>query len=137
MKKMYILTIILIIVITAGFLIFSNDETTLNEKFLSSFDIIVNPVPESHEKITIPSEFDSVYENYNLIQLECGFDLSKYKGKSGIRYTYKILNFPQNTDVYADVICINHRPVAGDIMSPALDGFMQPLNYLQTIKSHE
>lgn len=134
MKKMYILTVMLIFVITAGFVFFSGDELTLNEKLLSSFGIITEPTPETYEQIEIPKEFDDVYENYNLLQLECGFDLKKYKGKTGIRYTYKVLNFPDDTDVFANIICINRKPVGGDIMSPKLDGFMLPLNYLQKSK---
>lgn len=134
MKKMYILTILLIAVIAAGFILFAEDETTLNQKFLSSFGIITDSAPQSYEEITIPQVFDAVYENYNLLQLECGFDLNDYKGKTGTRYTYKMLNFPDETEVLVNVICINHKPVAGDIMSPKLNGFMLPLDYLQKIK---
>lgn len=135
MKKMYLLTILLIAVIAIGFLIFSNDENSLNIKFLNSYGIIVKSEPEDVEKITIPLEFDNVYKNYNSIQAECGLDLYKYKGCIGYRYTYKILNFPGNIseEIYANVICINNHPVAGDIMSREVSGFMHPLNYLQNI----
>lgn len=132
MRKMYILTILLIAVIAIGFLLFSNDENSLNIKFLNSYGIIVKSEPEDFEKITIPSEFDDVYEEYNRLQTECGLDLTDYKGSTGYRYTYRILNFPGNVseEIYADVICIDGCRVAGDIMSREIFGFMKPLNYL-------
>lgn len=135
MKKLYFLTVALIIVITAGFLIFSGDIGTINTKFLSAFGIIIDPSPVSCEKIKIPLKFDSIYENYNLLQIESGLDLSPYKGKNAERYTYKVLNFPKSgtEDVFVNVICVKSRPVAGDIMNPAIDGFMQPLCYMSDL----
>ncbi len=132
MKKMYFLTLSLIAVISALFLFFMTDTDTLNRKFLSSFGIEVLPDSLEISEIEIPENFDEVYENYNLLQIECGLDLSSYKGKNATRYTYIMKNFPDKSfqNVLVNVICVKNRPVAGDIMSPAVSGFIKPLNFL-------
>ena len=58
-------------------------------------------------------------------------DLTPYKGEKAIRYTYEVLNYPIKTDemVRANVICVNEKPVAGDIMTVSIHGFMHSLKY--------
>lgn len=134
MKKMFLITLIIIIFITLSFLIFSSDMDILNRAFLSRFDIKTDLKAVSHEEITIPYEFDEVYQNYNLIQLEAGFDLMDYRGKKVHRYTYKMLNFPkkERENVYATVICVKNKQIGGDICCTDIDGFILPLNFLKT-----
>lgn len=83
---------------------------------------------ESHTKktFTIPNEFDLVYNNYNEIQKEAGYDLSLYKGKECIMYTYELTNHPFGK-CNANVIVYNGEIIGGDISSVNLDGFMTPL----------
>lgn len=132
MKKMYFMVVFLILIITVGFLLFSCDQDTVNLRFLSSYGIEAYSRPIESEVIKLPEVFDEVYEGYNLLQLESGLDLRPYKGKRAERYSYKILN-PQKDmpqDVRATVICVNRRPVAGDIISVSASGFILPLNYM-------
>ena len=132
MKKMYFLTLLLIVIITAGFLLVSNDENVLAVEFLSSYNISVNPKPVSREEFFIPEEFDSAYTSYNLLQIESGLDLFPYRGKKAVRKAYLISDFPGKSDgkVYANVIFSNRRPVAGDINCPSVSGFILPLSYM-------
>ena len=44
----------------------------------------------SCERITIPEQFDEVYEEYNGMQWQSGFDLSEYKGKDSLRFTFAL-----------------------------------------------
>lgn len=44
----------------------------------------------SCERITIPEQFDEVYEEYNGMQRQSGFDLSEYKGKDALRFTFAL-----------------------------------------------
>lgn len=133
MKRMFPVFVAVIIAITLVFLFFSSDMDILNRHFLSGFGIKTDLKPISQEEIIIPTDFDSVYENYNLIQLEAGFDLSGYKGAKAVRYTYKMLNFPNNErkNIYANVICIKNKQVGGDICCTDIDGFILPLNFLK------
>lgn len=132
MKKMFFFMICTIAIITFLFISFSSDINIINEKFLSGFGIKVNPSPVSFEEIKIPEKFNSAYLNYNFLQIQSGLDLLDFSGRSAMRYTYKILNFPQNDGkaVFANVICVGSKPVGGDICCPAIDGFLLPLNYL-------
>lgn len=132
MKKMYLLTVGVIFVLTIGFLLFFCDENVLTKHFLSSYGIEVKDKPYLVEEIEIPSEFDDFYNSYNVLQIESGLSLSPYKGKKATRYTYEVLNFPDQISgiVYANVITVNSKPVAGDINCPALSGFILPLSYL-------
>jgi hypothetical protein len=134
MKKMFFLIIFAIILIALLFILFSSDINAVNQEFLSKFGIVINPSPASFEEIEIPEDFDSVYSDYNFLQIQAGFDLLDFRGQSAVRYTYKILNFPQNDvkTVYANVICVGSKPIGGDICCPSLDGFLLPLNYLMT-----
>lgn len=134
MKKMFFIALIAIISITLSFLIFSSNMDVLNQAFLSRFSIKTDLNAVSQEEFTIPYEFDEVFKNYNLIQLEAGFDLTDYRGEKAIRYTYKMLNFPkqERENVYATVICVKNRQVGGDICCSDIDGFILPLNFLKT-----
>ena len=129
--KNFLLAITVITVITIVFLIFSNGINEKNERFLARFGLETDSKPVSFEEIKIPESFDAVYQDYNAMQIASGFDLSRYKGKKAVRYTYKILNFPYSGNVFANVICIKGKPVAGDICCPELSGFILPLNYLK------
>ena len=136
MKKMYFLTISIILIITLCFLFGYYDENALNRRFLSRFGIDVKEKPYLVEDIEIPSEFDDFYNNYNVLQIESGLDFSRYKGKKATRYTYEIVNFPHETEsvVFANVITVKAKPVAGDINCPALSGFVLPLSYFSSQK---
>lgn len=133
MKKMYFLTVSIILVITLGFLFLFCDENTLCLHFLSSFDIEAEKKPVSVEELIIPKAFDDTYEAYNLLQVESGLDLSPYRGKKAVRFTYRVTNFPKegNSEIFANVILVKRRPVAGDIVCPSLDGFILPLSYIK------
>lgn len=103
-----------------------------NIEFLNGFGWETEERYIEKEKITIPTEFDAVYRNYNELQKKSGFDLEKYKGKKAVRYTYIVKNYPEaaESEVRANVICVDGTPVGGDVMTTALDGFMKPLNFL-------
>ena len=129
--KNFLFAILVIIVITIVFLFFSDDINEKNKRFLTGFGLETDANPVSFEEIRIPESFDSVYQDYNAMQIASGFDLSRYKGKKAVRYTYRLLNFPSGGNVFANVICVKGKPVAGDICCPELSGFILPLNYLR------
>lgn len=81
--------------------------------------------------IEIPHEFDQVYENYNFLQKDAGLDLTPYRGMKAVRYTYLVKNFPDEVGepIRANVLCVKGTPVAGDLMTVSLGGFMLSLNF--------
>ncbi len=137
MKKMYFLTVLLIIIIAVGFLVFSSDQDYYIQKQLLSLNIIIPKEPYSVEQIIVPKEFDDIFENYNLIQIESGFDLSTYRGKLLTKYTYEILNTENfdNAKVYTNILLYKNKIVGGDITCPRLNGFIKPLNYMIVVSS--
>ena len=75
--------------------------------------------------VTIPGEFDSVYESYNTLQKKQDFDLSKYKRKTVQRYTYRIDNYDgYKGAVLADVIVYKNKVIGGDVCSADVNGFV-------------
>lgn len=76
--------------------------------------------------MVIPETFGDVYQNYNAIQTEQGFDLSKFKGKQVTRSTYSVLNYPEQKEyIRANLLIYNDEIIGGDICSVyAKNGFM-------------
>ncbi|MGN1081279.1 MAG: DUF4830 domain-containing protein, partial [Acutalibacteraceae bacterium] len=73
-------------------------------EFLRSYGWEVGEETES-EQVVIPTVWNDVYEQYNAILLTEGFDLTDYKGVVATRYTYEILNYPDNiSGVYANIL---------------------------------
>lgn len=98
--------------------------------FISSLGISVEKDPCEVSSVTIPLEFDDVYEQYNKLQKEAGFDLSPYKGKIATHKSYIVNNYKgyENSDcIRVNVLIYSGRIIGGDICSVELDGFMKPL----------
>ena len=129
----YFITIIFILCIATVCIVFASDKDEKNIEFLSEYGWEVTGECVEREKVEIPEIFDGVYSNYNSLQKIAGLDISDYKGKSAIRYTYIVTNFPDETkeEIRANVLTVNGKPVAGDIMTVSLDGFMVSLDYLR------
>jgi len=75
--------------------------------------------------IIIPTQFSDVYNRYNELQKEAGFDLSVYKGQPATTYEYKIAN--QQEPTYITLIISEGQLIGGDIHQTALGGEMKPL----------
>lgn len=59
--------------------------------FLEQFDLSSEKITDSCE-VTIPTDFNDTYEQYNELQKEIGLDLEKFKGKSVQKITYELKN---------------------------------------------
>lgn len=101
------------------------NDNSVRLEFLKSFGWEVEESPVSDKAVTIPQTFDAVYRKYNTdIQVPNGYDLTKFAGKQVTLYCYRILNYPTNDDVFANILVFNGKVIGGDISSVALDGFM-------------
>lgn len=136
MKKMifFVITVGVMVALAALCMVFtSSEETDVNIDFLKSYGWEVNPAYIERTQVVIPVRFDKVYENYNELQSLAGLDLTPFKGKRCVRYTYVVKNFPGSSvdnRVRANILCCNSSPIAGDVMTVDLDGFMYSLAYL-------
>lgn len=108
--------------------VLSYDKIKTNEdrvNFLHGLGWEVEDEPVESTDVTIPSEFDAVFMEYNNLQKMQGLDLSKYKRKNVTRYTYKIKNYDgYEGTVYANLLVYRNRIIGGDICSADVNGFV-------------
>ena len=107
----------------------SYDRIKTNEdrvKFLSQFGYEVSEDPLETVEITMPEKFDKVYAGYNELQKAQGLDLSKYRRKTVMRYTYEVKNYDgyNGGRVLANVIVYRGRVIGGDVCSADPQGFV-------------
>lgn len=94
-------------------------------EFLGQFGWQVKPDAVDSREVTIPSEFDKIFTGYNEIQKRQGLDLSDYKKKKVMRYTYEITNYDgADGVVYANLLVYRNRVIGGDICSADVKGFI-------------
>lgn len=136
-----LLKILLILMAIAGVLLlavtFVNRLTDRNKiiledipaqvAFLESLGWGTSVEPVDIREVIIPQEWNSVFEEYNDLQKQQGFDLNKYRGKQATIYTYQILNYDGAENVVANLMVFDGRLIAGDVCSAELGGFMQGL----------
>ena len=90
----------------------------------------VESEPVETLSVPLPDELAEPYLSYNALQLEQGFDLSAYCGKTLERYTYAVTNYPDHAGAcQADLYICEDVVVAGDIVCTGENGFMAGLEY--------
>lgn len=91
--------------------------------FLAQFGWQVEGKAIEVKEVSVPAEFDKVYAGYNQVQLAQGLDLTRYKGKTLTRYTFKITNYQGHEgEVLANVLVWRKKVVGGDICSAEITG---------------
>ena len=104
--------------------IIPGETVTDRVTFAKSLGYSISEQYETKKDIVIPSVFSDVYENYNALQKNGGFDLSAYKGEQATVYTYPVTNHPEGDGVMMNIIVCKGRIIGGDICSAEYDGFM-------------
>ncbi len=95
------------------------------KEFLKQFGWETEGAAIEEVEIRIPEDFDRIMNSYNEVQKAQGLDLSQYKGKTVMRYTYGITNYPDYSGtVYANIIIYKNRVIGGDICSADVEGFI-------------
>ena len=107
------------------------------EDFCSQFGLSIDLSSETKEYITIPSEFNGVYEKYNSMQIQQGFNLEGYKGRKAERRTYDVKNAVTASELKVNLIIYDSRVIAGDLCTVSLDGAMTTLFDKTMIKGEE
>ena len=94
-------------------------------EFLAQFGWEVESEPTSEKEVLIPEEFDKIFTGYNEIQRKQGLDLSDFKKKNVMRYTYVVTNYPDyDGTVYANILVYRNNVIGGDICSADVNGFV-------------
>ncbi len=97
-------------------------------KFLEDLGWKVTPAPKESGQVRIPKDTTEVFDRYNALQKSQGYDLSKYAGKTVMRYVYAIENYPGATEpVYATLLICKDQVIGGDVTNTAANGAMHGL----------
>ena len=133
-KIMLILTAVAALILALILLLGEGDSSTQTSapslsandgrvKFLTDFGWDVTTSPRESGRVKIPEETSEVFDRYNALQKSQGYDLSKYAGKTVMRYVYQINNYPGATEpVYATVLVHKNQVIGGDITNTAAKG---------------
>ena len=79
----------------------------------------------TEKQVMIPSEFDKIFLEYNEIQRRQGLDLSAFKKKSVMRYTYSVKNYPgYEGEVHVNLLVYKNTVIGGDVCSADVNGFV-------------
>lgn len=126
MRRMYLLTVIIVLLITILFLLVPDNNGQV--ALLQRLGYSTKGIPCAQESFRIPDEFDKSYLDYNIIQLSQGMDLYKYRGRYVTKYSYEITNCKElSVPIYANFITYCGRIIAKDLTNPRIDGFTLPL----------
>jgi hypothetical protein len=137
LKKIALILGAVAAVILALILLFGGDHTQTtaaapvsnNEhrvQFLESLGWEVAASPAESGQVRIPETATEVFDRYNQLQKQQGYDLSTYAGKNVMRYVYKVENFPDATEpVYATVLVYKNQIIGGDITDTSAGGKVQ------------
>lgn len=97
-------------------------------QFLQDMGWEVTETPVQSGQVRIPQEQSEIFDRYNALQKSQGYDLDAYRGKTVMRYVYKINNYPNATDpVYATVLVYKNKIIGGDITDTAAKGMIRGL----------
>lgn len=94
--------------------------------YLNQYGWSVESPAMSEDTVMIPRSFSAVFESYNELQKQQGFDLSRYCGTEVTMYTYRVNNPEFGAEEVLAVLYVqNGKVIGGDVHSTSLDGFMQ------------
>ena len=83
----------------------NNDERV---DFIKKLGWEIEETPNSEDKVVVPEVFDELYEHYNSLQKENGFDLNKYKG-----FIINVARYDEINELYlvSDVIMTDYSSI--------------------------
>ena len=128
-KRLFLIlcAIVVVLLIVTQFLSVKAERILLNTNaervaYIKSLNIDILSDEYKMKTVTIPKEFNKVYENYNKMQLSADFDLRDYKGKKVEVYTYN-----SDGEKNVNLMIYKGRLIGGDISETSLGGSMKAL----------
>ncbi len=106
------------------------DVTTLEgrEMFLKELGWEIDTTSEDCRNVVIPESMEGILKEYNRLQQEQGYDLSKHAGESCKQYSYFVTNYPNCSQAVIVTLYIQGKQIiAGDIHTAEINGFMHGL----------
>lgn len=98
------------------------------QAYLRSLGWEIDPDTEAFRTVLVPDQLEGIMAQYNKLQLQQGYDLSRHLGESCLQYTYEITNYADSDGkVIVSLYLQDGEIIAADIHSTALNGFMHGL----------
>ena len=103
-------------------------------QFLKNFGWDVTTSPTESGRVRIPEQSSEVFDRYNTLQKGQGYDLSRYAGKTVMRYVYQINNYPGATEpVYATLLVYKNQIIGGDVTDTSAKGNIRGFKMPETV----
>ena len=107
------------------------DDTEDIIELAQSLGYTLEQTPVETVNMKIPSKLDAVLLKYNELQKQQGFNLAKYKNKKVTRYTFKVLELPQDSElpkepVLLSVILYKDEIIGADVYYSGLNAVVKP-----------
>ena len=103
------------------------------QEYLRSLGWEIDPETEAFRTVLVPDQLEGIMAQYNKLQLQQGYDLSRHLGESCLQYTYEITNYADSdSKVIVSLYLQDGEIIAADIHSTALNGFMHGLKKTET-----
>ena len=96
----------------------------LRLEYIQRLGYQVEETPADVQQIVIPQEFSDVYDKYNALQRQAGFNLAAYKGKKATVYGYAL---QEDQEILVHLMICEDHIIGGDVSSVRIDGEMRPL----------
>ena len=104
------------------------------QAYLRSLGWEIDPDTEAFRTVLVPDQLEGIMAQYNKLQLQQGYDLSRHLGESCLQYTYEITNYADSDGkVIVSLYLQDGEIIAADIHSTALNGFMHGLKRTETV----
>ena len=98
------------------------------QAYLRSLGWEIDPDTEAFRTVLVPDQLEGIMAQYNKLQLQQGYDLSRHLGESCLQYTYEITTYADSDGkVIVSLYLQDGEIIAADIHSTALNGFMHGL----------
>lgn len=133
MKNSVIIGIIIMVAVCAFlWIITSRADVFGDEEAVALFQSLgyeIKVPPQEIKQMKLPETMDNIYEDYNQLQKQAGYDITPYLGKLVVRKTYLITNYSESDqiNVVGNLFIYDNKVIAGDITNVAINGFMHPL----------
>ena len=87
----------------------------------------LEPQPLETVQVKVPRRFDTLYETYNAVQLEGGFNLAKYGGRTVTRYSFRVTDVPESMNkplgtATVSVLVYKGKVIGGDLYDEGGEG---------------
>lgn len=111
--------------VSAGDNLPSGATNALRAEFARSLGYELDEETAVSKTITVPLKFSDVYERYNELQNQAGFDLKPYAGCEVTVYTYAVKD--SSDGLMMNIIVCDGVIIGGDVCTASIDGYMLPL----------